>query len=87
MLREAERVLTEGNVRRILVHRGSDHPHDRRPPMPQPHDFTWTSGLHAIAQADERAWLDQWNRGLINPDTLESASPTAPFLVLAGAAR
>lgn len=55
--------------------------------MPQPHDFHWTTGLHALAEADERAWLDQWTRGLINPNTLKPAAPARPEPVLAGAHR
>lgn len=49
--------------------------------MPQPHTFRWSDTLHALAEADERAWLDQWTRGLINTHTLESATPAAPVLV------
>lgn len=46
----------------------------------------WSDGLHALAEADERTWLDQWARGLINPTTLEPAAPP-PVPVLAGATR
>ncbi|MFJ6069002.1 hypothetical protein ACIQHU_38935 [Streptomyces tendae] len=47
------------------------------------HTPTW----HTLAEADERAWLDQWARGLINPTTLEPAAPARPEPVLAGATR
>lgn len=53
--------------------------------MPQPHTIRWSDGLHALAEADERAWLDQWARGLIDSHTLEPAAPATP--VLAGSLR
>lgn len=46
--------------------------------MPQPQTFHWTTGLHALAEADERTWLDQWMRGHINPTTLRAYGQSAP---------
>lgn len=51
--------------------------------MPQPHDFHWTTGLHALAEADERAWLDQWARLHLIPITPEPA-PERELLAAAG---
>ncbi|GHC37087.1 MULTISPECIES: hypothetical protein [Streptomyces rochei group] len=48
--------------------------------MPQPHTITWSEGLHALAEADERVWLDQWARGLVDTHTLELATPAEPVL-------
>lgn len=53
--------------------------------MPQPHTTTWPDTLHALAEHDERTWLDQWTRGLIDTHTLEPATPAVP--VLAGSTR
>lgn len=60
--------------------------------MPQPQTFHWTTGLHALAEADERTWLDQWTRGHINPTTLQThgqpaPTPAVPALTLAGSTR
>ncbi|MFJ4473186.1 hypothetical protein ACIP2X_37630 [Streptomyces sp. NPDC089424] len=44
--------------------------------MPHPHTDNW----HALEEADERTWLDQWVRGQIDPDTLH---PTEPALAAA----
>ncbi|MFD8899874.1 hypothetical protein [Streptomyces ardesiacus] len=48
--------------------------------MAQTHTTPWPDTLHAIAEADERTWLDQWTRGLIDTHTLEPATPEAPAL-------
>lgn len=53
--------------------------------MPQPHTTPWPHALHALAEADERAWLNQWARGLIDTHTLKPATPAVP--VLAGSTR
>ncbi|MEV5451527.1 hypothetical protein [Streptomyces sp. NPDC052535] len=53
--------------------------------MPQPHTTPWPHALHALAEHDERTWLDQWTRGLIDTHTLEPATPAVP--VLAGSLR
>ncbi|MEZ7005627.1 hypothetical protein [Streptomyces sp. AD55] len=49
--------------------------------MPQPTTATrYPDAWHAREKADERAWLDQWTRGLINTHTLQPATPTVPAL-------
>ncbi|MET8571823.1 hypothetical protein [Streptomyces sp. NPDC004783] len=57
--------------------------------MAQPNTTSWSDGLHALAEAAERVWLDQWARGHINPTTLqpEPAAQTEPVLALAGSTR
>ena len=46
--------------------------------MQQPQPLTWPSGLHALAEADERAWLNQWVRGQACPTTLQPRTQSAP---------
>lgn len=54
--------------------------------MPQ----TYTPAWHTSQDTQERAWLDAWFRGLINPDTLQPHPVDVvlvPVLATAGSPR
>lgn len=54
-----------------------------------PHHLTHTPAWHALEEADERAWLDQWARLHHSPVLEPESAPAAPVpaLTLAGSTR